>query len=77
MSLLTLTWREGRVLAPVPVPLRQDGAGMDFGGRGAVGDATDAISFPSAALGSCTLQRAHPSRSSLGKIYSKKPLIFI
>lgn len=30
MSLLTVTWREGCVLAPVPVPLREDGAGMDF-----------------------------------------------
>lgn len=42
MSLLTLTWREGHVLAPVPVPLREDGAGMDFRGQGAAGRAGDA-----------------------------------
>lgn len=33
MSLLTLTCREGCVLAPIPVPLREDSAGMDFQGR--------------------------------------------
>ena len=42
MSLLTLTWREGCVLAPIPMPLREDSAGMDFRGRRAVGRARDA-----------------------------------
>lgn len=40
--MLTLTWRESRVLAPVLVPLREDGAGMDFRGRRAVGRERDA-----------------------------------
>lgn len=74
MASLTLPWREGRVLAPVPVPLQQDSAGMDFRGRraeGRAGGATDAILFHSAALGSHAHQWPHPSHSSLGKIYSK------
>lgn len=42
MSLLMLTWRESHVLAPVLVPLQEDGAGMDFKGRRAVGRERDA-----------------------------------
>lgn len=72
MFLLTLTWREGRVLAPsqrrsggtAPVWIFE--GGEQRGGRGPL---SKAISFHLAALCSRRLQYAHPSRSSLGKIY--------